>query len=346
MDYSYLLEKHKFDKGKLLDYGFEDNNGIYEYTKDLDELFSVKISIKERKIDVIVFDKTFNEEYILFTVKKASGDFLGKIKKQVNDILDDIVNKCFENENIKDFVLNYVKIKYNTIPIFPWKDSTISQTLNCENGKWYGLITKIPYETLVIDTNINNHYIDIINLKVETNKITKLVNNENIFNAYHMNKKNWITIILDNRIDKVLLTQLIDKSYFLVNDSKKKNIHTWIIPININFFDIMKEYEKSDELLYKQSSDVHVNDIVYIYLTAPLSKIFYKCKVLEVDIPYDYKDENIHMKRVMKLLRIKTYDKTEISIALMRRFGVVPVRGPRNMPYVLEEEIKRLYDEK
>lgn len=37
-----------------------------------------------------------------------------------------------------------------------------------------------------------------------------------IIPGYHMNKKHWNTIVLDNRINSVFLCELIDKSYELV----------------------------------------------------------------------------------------------------------------------------------
>lgn len=37
------------------------------------------------------------------------------------------------------------------------------------------------------------------------------------FPVYHMNKKNWISIILDSNIDFKILCNIIDESYNLVN---------------------------------------------------------------------------------------------------------------------------------
>ncbi|MFZ1527421.1 MAG: MmcQ/YjbR family DNA-binding protein [Ferruginibacter sp.] len=45
---------------------------------------------------------------------------------------------------------------------------------------------------------------------------------ENILPGYHMNKKHWNTIVVDGRIKKNLLQKMIDDSYSLVADNKKK----------------------------------------------------------------------------------------------------------------------------
>ena len=42
------------------------------------------------------------------------------------------------------------------------------------------------------------------------------VHNKNIFPAYHMNKKHWISIVLDKNIKLEAIKELIDISYSLV----------------------------------------------------------------------------------------------------------------------------------
>ena len=41
--------------------------------------------------------------------------------------------------------------------------------------------------------------------------------NDHIFPAYHMNKNNWITILLDGSLSDELISELIKKSYLLSN---------------------------------------------------------------------------------------------------------------------------------
>ena len=60
--------------------------------------------------------------------------------------------------------------------------------------------------------------IDIINVKHPSDRIIKLIDNRSFFQAYHMNKKNWITILLDNKIEDKVLFKLIDTSYILTFD--------------------------------------------------------------------------------------------------------------------------------
>ena len=47
--------------------------------------------------------------------------------------------------------------------------------------------------------------------------IKELINIDGFYKAYHMNKKSWISIILDNTLDNEIIYSLIDQSYNNVN---------------------------------------------------------------------------------------------------------------------------------
>lgn len=64
-----------------------------------------------------------------------------------------------------------------------------------------------------IDKN-KNGLIYILNIK--SNNVDELISNNGFYPSYHMNKKNWITIVLDNNIDVNYIKSLIDISYELV----------------------------------------------------------------------------------------------------------------------------------
>ena len=57
--------------------------------------------------------------------------------------------------------------------------------------------------------------IEVINLKHDRDDIPNIVNSKKIFSAYHMNKKTWITIPLDMRLDLEEIYKLVDQSYLL-----------------------------------------------------------------------------------------------------------------------------------
>ena len=114
----------------------------------------------------------------------------------------------------------------------------------------------------------------------------------------------------------------------------------WIIPANPKYYDVVGAFETSDIVTWKQSSDIHVGDIIYMYVAAPYSSILYKCRAVEVDIPYNFSDENLTLKQAMKVELLKKYESGVWSFERIKQFGVYAVRGPRNMPVELKREME------
>lgn len=114
----------------------------------------------------------------------------------------------------------------------------------------------------------------------------------------------------------------------------------WIIPANPKYYDVVGAFEKSNIVTWKQSSDIHVGDMIYMYVAAPYSSILYKCRAVEADIPWQYSDENLTMKTVMKVELLEKYKPGVWSFERIRQFGVNAVRGPRSMPKELKREME------
>ena len=75
------------------------------------------------------------------------------------------------------------------------------------------------------------------------------------------------------------------------------------------------------------------------YVGAPYSAILYQCKAVETGIPYSYADGNVRMDHVMKIRRTHCYLPDQFTFAVLKRFGVNAVRGPRRMPGSLLKEL-------
>ncbi len=249
----------------------------------------------------------------------------------------------------REKVLKYVFDKYDTKPDYPWDSIPDGAVLrHSDNKKWYGLIMSVGRDKLGLK---GGGTVDILNLKCDpiTGGSAKL--NAGIFPAYHMNKANWISVLLDGTADEGLVEMLIDSSFELTAPKKKRKtarISEWIVPANPKYYDIEKAVSenKDGKFLWKQGRGVAVGDTVYLYIAAPISAIRYKCEVLRIDIPYKYSDDNISMSELMELKLVRRYDKKPISFAMLKEHGVSAVRGPRGIPKELVRAIEKLYPDK
>lgn len=212
-----IFECYLINEEALINYGFTKIEEEYYLKKDLENNnFYVRFIITNNIFDVRVFDAN-DEEYLPFYIKNAIGSFNVKIKKEVEWLIKDVINNCFDFTSIKEELLLYIKQKYNTMPEYPWKKDPASATLKTQTNKWYGLIMNIPYKYLKIE---KEGKIDVLNVKNTPEKIKNLIDFKHYFPAYHMNKKYWISILLDRTIELSTVTKLLDESYEIVNRIK------------------------------------------------------------------------------------------------------------------------------
>lgn len=219
MEYD-LFKKCVFDYSKLLNYGFKEENNIYYYEKYiLDNNYKICIKIENNNVIGKIYDLIFNDEYLNLNVD-SNLSFNNKIKEEYINILKDIKNNCtkeflfvFKQSNE---ITNYIKRKYKVNPEFLWDKSSGNGVFrNKNNKKWFGIIISVSKDKL--DLKYKQEIIEVINLKLNEDTIKELIKIDGFYKAYHMNKKSWISIILDNTVDNEIIYSLIDQSYNNVN---------------------------------------------------------------------------------------------------------------------------------
>lgn len=115
---------------------------------------------------------------------------------------------------------------------WPWEDTPEYSVLrHADNRKWFALIMTLPYATLA-KQNPNRlplapnspESIDAINLKCDPDLVEEVTTHPGILPAYHMNKRYWITILLDGSCDESELKNLIDQSFYLTAKRQKNTL--------------------------------------------------------------------------------------------------------------------------
>ncbi len=205
---------------KLEPYGFQKQNDKYILTKNiLNDQLKVIIEINQNgNINGKIYDLAFQEEYINYRIKNQNGKFVNMVRDEYKSILEDIRKNCCESQYFSSMqanrLTNYIINKYATYPEFVFSSSKTDAIFrNPKNNKWFGLIMRVNKNKITTgNTNVN-----ILNIKLAPDKIEKLLNQKGYYKAYHMNKKNWLTIILDDLIDDDKIYAYIDESYNLTN---------------------------------------------------------------------------------------------------------------------------------
>ena len=341
-----IFKRAIIDFGKLSKYGFIKSEGRWVYTKlFMSDDFKAVIYISLKgKVSGMVYEVATDDEYLPLRVEDMEG-FAGEVRSEYKKILEDIKAKCcYVNYFIHPQANRLTKAIYDTYgdePVFPWdKFNGHGVFKNPDSEKWYALILSIDKSKL--DKKLFGE-IEVVNIKLDEDKIQRLLKQKGFYPAYHMNKKSWITIVLDDTVNDDVLFHLLDESHnFSVGKHKLRHDgnNAWLIPANPKFFDIEEAFNKNEEIIWKQSSDLKVGDTAYMYVGAPVSAVLYKCKVTEVDIPYDYEDKNLKINKVMKNKRNKKYAKDFMVFAKLSQYDVKTVRGPRICPQSLVDVLK------
>lgn len=247
-------------------------------------------------------------------------------------------------ESMRSEVIEYIKKKYKADPEYLWKRYPDYAVLrHSDNRKWFGIIMNISYEK--IDSE-KSGMVDILNVKLEDILMRDyLVSLEGYYPGYHISRGNWISIALDGTVPFEAVCELIDTGFSATASKKKRKVlrqpKEWLIPSNPKYYDIIHAFDDADTIDWKQGAGIIKNDIVYIYVGAPVSAIMYRCKVLETDIPYNYHSDGLTIKALMKIKLLKRYEQDQFTFERLKTdFGVFAVRGPRGVPNSLSALLK------
>lgn len=211
-----IFSKYKPDFEKLKLFGFVCENGNFTVEKSFcDNQFKAFITVKKSgKIKVRVTDFENGEEFLPLRIENAQGSFIGEVRENFEKLLIQIRDNCF----VKTFFMypqsNRITKKlielYGTYPEFLWKTSPGSGIFRNKDGKkWYLAVLDVEGEK--INKNLKG-IVEVANIKLPPEKISELLKKEHFYPAYHMNKKYWITIVLNESVPDNVLLDLISES--------------------------------------------------------------------------------------------------------------------------------------
>ena len=204
---------------KLLKYGFEKAGDKYVYSAYiLDNQFKMTVSVDvSGEIQTELFDLEAEEIYTLHLVKDAGGEFVGKVRSEYEKVLNGISENCFDSnifrQNCTNKVVEYAREKYGDELEFLWERYPDAAVLRRkDNKKWYALFMTIPKSKLGLDSG---ELEEIIDVRFDKDELPKKVDGERYFLGYHMNKKHWMTMLLDGSVPVEEILNYLDDSYKL-----------------------------------------------------------------------------------------------------------------------------------
>lgn len=330
--------------------GFNRKNKVYEYRENfLKDQFCAELQITEGgTIRGKVIDLETGEEYLPIRVQNQVGEFVGTVREAYLELLGKLEDACFVPVHFVYDQANRMETwiygQYGARVEFPWEKYPGNGTFKCNsNDKWFAALLTVERGKLT--GTDEDEIVEVMNLKADPDEIPELTKKPGVFRAWHMNKKHWISVLLDDTLDDEAVMALIRSSFQLVAKGKGKKVSAtgaWVIPSNPKIYNVDAGFRAGKGVIeWHQHNDIKAGDEVYIYSSAPNSAILYRCEAVETDLVYRgmFKDSKGY-KRSMRIRLIEKYPPDKYPLTFIKAHGGSVVRSARSMPKELLEAIK------
>lgn len=221
-----IFKKSSVIFDKLEDFGFslKGDNYCFE-TLFMSDSFKAIIKIdKNGMLTGEVIDIENNEIYYPLRVKNPAGSYVERVKAEYEQILNTIKHECFKERLFifpqSNRIADYIKKEFGDSPLFLWDTAPgFGVFKNPDTEKWYGLIMNINRSKL---DKTSSEEVEVINLKLDEELICELHKTKGFYPAWHMNKKSWITLTLDETLPDKEIHKYIRMSHEYTESKKKK----------------------------------------------------------------------------------------------------------------------------
>lgn len=216
--FEYIFSRKKAIPEKLKLYGFKTEGRRYKYNTDiLNGEFTLYVFVDKSEIpDTVLIETESGEEYILYKISD-SGKFVSEIRSAIESVLYDISEKCYEKEIFKTEqalkLIEYIRENYGDELEYLWDkfpDNAVWRRK--DNHKWYVVLLTVSRQKLGVKSD---EIVEIIDLRSEPEALDSLIDNKFYYPGWHMNKRHWYTIVLDDSVPFDEICRRVDESYLL-----------------------------------------------------------------------------------------------------------------------------------
>ncbi len=222
-----LFKDRLLNEERLLDYGFEQTGNEYVYHTPIakGQMQLTIVVTKDNEVNTQIVDSESGEEYVMHLVDDAIGEFVGSIKEEYENILRRIESFCFDKDIFKSQqarkIIKYIREKYNDELEYLWEMfPKYAVWRRKDSRKWYGILLTIPKYKIGLE---GNDIIEILDLRIKSDELEEILDERRYFFGYHMNKKNWLTICLNETVPLEEICTRIDASYELAKKKRKSH---------------------------------------------------------------------------------------------------------------------------
>ena len=213
-----IFKAYQFNSKKAKEYGFIENQGVWTYSSTiLQGDFLMMVTVEDGDLSFHVYDQETGDLYPQVHMESMRGTFVGSVREACLEELFDIRKACFE---VQEFIcpqtkriMALVQEKYGNQLEYLWDKSPDTAVLRHEeNQKWYAILMRIPWDRLYKG---REGLVEAVNLKHD--QVADLLSQNGIYPAFHMNKRYWISLPLDDTLTDEKVLELFERSWFLTS---------------------------------------------------------------------------------------------------------------------------------
>lgn len=211
---------------RLIAYGFQTKEAGYTLKLPLKEgQFLLQLDVDASGVlSYAVIDEVTGEEYTLIHSVHAQGNFIAELREEIGKKLKEIASACFIADEFRTEqagrIIQMIEQNYGVKPEYLWEGSPTSAALrHQETQKWFGVLMCIDYRKL--DPQKTGQ-VEILVLKTQPEQIAQQMSHPGFYMAFHMNKKHWITVVLDGTLEDEVIQEVISQSFALTAKTESK----------------------------------------------------------------------------------------------------------------------------
>lgn len=211
-----IFKSYQFNQEKARAYGFIENEGVWIYScQILQDDFVMTVSITTDNVSFQVFDQETGDLYPQVHMESMRGSFVGSVREACLEILYQIRKACFDVQNFicpqTKRIMAQVQEKYGDQLEYLWEKSPDTAVLRHEDSqKWYAVLMRISWDRF---DKAREGQVEAVNLKHDC--VADLLSQKGIYPAFHMNKRYWISLALDDSLSDNEVLDLLEISWNL-----------------------------------------------------------------------------------------------------------------------------------
>ena len=211
-----IFKAYQFNSKKAKEYGFVENQGVWTYSSTiLQGDFLMMVTVEDGDLSFQVYDQETGDLYPQVHMESMRGTFVGSVREACLEVLYSIRKACFEVEEFlcpqTKRIMAFVQEKFGNQLEYLWEKSPDTAVLRHEdNQKWYAILMRIPWDRL---DKGRDGLVEAVNLKHDC--VADLLSQKGIYPAFHMNKRYWISLALDDSLSDNEVLDLLEISWNL-----------------------------------------------------------------------------------------------------------------------------------